>query len=59
MFVFFHVRAARRYFILLEAVDGESQVYLRVRSRCAARFETTPRFGLDSARRVVGARCGT
>ena len=34
MFVFFHVRAARRYFILLEAVDGESQVYLRVR-RCA------------------------
>ena len=34
MFVFFHVRAARRYFILLEAVDGESEVYLRVR-RCA------------------------
>ena len=27
--------AARRYFILLEALDGECQVYLRVR-RCAA-----------------------
>ena len=32
--VFFPARAARRYFILLEAVDGESEVYLRVR-RCA------------------------
>ena len=35
MYVFFRARAARRYFILLEAVDGESQVYLRV-WRCAA-----------------------
>ena len=37
MFVFFHAWAARRrrYFILLEAVDGESEVYLRV-WRCAA-----------------------
>ena len=34
MFVFFHAWAARRYFILLEAVDGESEVYLRV-WRCA------------------------
>ncbi len=36
MFVFFRARVARRYFILSEAVDGESQVYPRVRSRCAA-----------------------
>ena len=35
MFVFFLSWVARRYFILLEAVDGESQVYLRIR-RCAA-----------------------
>ena len=36
MFVFFfRAWAARRYFILSEAVDGESQAYLRLR-RCAA-----------------------
>ena len=34
MYVFFHTRVARWYFILLEAVDGEAQVYLRVQ-RCA------------------------
>ena len=36
MCVFYHAGGApaRRYFILLEAVDGESQVYLRV-WRCA------------------------
>ena len=34
MCVCFRTRVAQRYFILLEAVDGESQVYLRV-CRCA------------------------
>ena len=33
--VFFPAWAARRYFTLLEAVDGEAQAYLRLR-RCAA-----------------------
>ena len=33
--VFFPAWAARRYFTLLEAVDGEAQTYLRLR-RCAA-----------------------
>ena len=42
MCVFFPARAARRCFILLEAVDGGSEVYLRVYLRariCALRGE--------------------
>ena len=33
-FSFFQFAGSTRYFILVEAVDGESEVYLRVR-RCA------------------------
>ena len=51
MYVFFR-RAARRYFILLKAVDGEAQVYLCVYLRariCALR-------GLNAARIYFGPR---
>ena len=41
MYVFFHTRVARWYFILLEAVDGEAQVYLRLRRFAAGGLEWT------------------
>ena len=59
MFVFFRARAAQRYFILLEAVDG-SEVYLRAR-RCAAgglgwkreKRESTVRFNAMRTQRIL------